>query len=169
MVDADTATFDFEAAFESHFRSVARVIFRVVQDPSRAEELAVDVFWKLSRHSRARGPNFAAWLYRSAVRAGLDELRKRSRRQKYEHLFGLRARSGDPEEVRQVAEHRTRITTVLAALKSRDAQLVALRAEGLSYAELAHTLELNSRSVGTMLSRAQESFRKEYVNRYGEA
>jgi DNA-directed RNA polymerase specialized sigma24 family protein len=38
-------SFDFEAVFHSHYRRVARVILRVIQDPSRAEELAVEVFW----------------------------------------------------------------------------------------------------------------------------
>jgi RNA polymerase sigma-70 factor (ECF subfamily) len=167
--EASTDSFDYEAVFRSHYRRIARVIVRVIQDPSRAEELAVDVFWKLWRHPSAHGPHCAGWLYRSAVRAALDELRKRARREKYERWFGFNASSGDPEKARQMSEERTRIVGVLATLRSQDAQLIALRAEGLSYDELAETLKLKPTSIGTLLRRAQDAFRKEYVKRYGES
>ena len=167
--EAPTDSFDFEAVFHTHYRRIARVIVRVIQDPSRADELAVDVFWKLWRHSPAHGPHAAGWLYRSAVRAALDELRRRSRREKYERWFGVTARAHDPEQMHNAAEQQIRIRTVLGALRSSDAQLIALRAEGLSYEELAQALTLKPASIGTMLRRAQESFRKEYVKRYGPA
>lgn len=162
-------SFDFDTVFQTHYRRIARVILRVIQDPSRAEELAVDVFWKLWRHPSAHGPHCAAWLYRSAVRAGVDELRMRSRREKYERWFRSSPPSGDPERARETSEERTRIRTVLASLRSQDAQLVVLRAEGLSYEELAEALAVKSTSIGTMLRRAQEAFRQGYVRRYGEA
>jgi RNA polymerase sigma-70 factor (ECF subfamily) len=167
--DAPTDSFDFEAVFHAHYRRIARVIVRVIQDPSRADELAVDVFWKLWRHSSAHGPHAAGWLYRTAVRAALDELRRRSRRERYERWFGVTARAHDPEQMHNAAEQQIRIRTVLGALRSSDAQLIALRAEGLSYEELAQALTLKPASIGTMLRRAQESFRKEYVKRYGPA
>jgi RNA polymerase sigma-70 factor (ECF subfamily) len=34
--------------------------------------------------------------------------------------------------------------------------------------ELAAALELNPASVGTLISRAQQAFRKEFIQRYGE-
>jgi RNA polymerase sigma-70 factor (ECF subfamily) len=43
-----------------------------------------------------------------------------------------------------------------------------LRNQGFSYEEIASALHLNPASVGTLLSRAQMAFRKEYVKRYGE-
>ena len=57
---------------------------------------------------------------------------------------------------------------VLGALKADQIALIVLRAEGLSYSELAAALHLNRDSVGTMLARAEEAFRKEYVHRYGK-
>lgn len=166
---AVTAAFDFEAVFRAHYRRVARVIFRIVQDPSRAEELAVDVFWKLWRHASAQGPHSGAWLYRTAVRVAIDELRARSSRERRERWFGFSAPSHNPEQAHAEAEERARIRTVLASLRRQDAQLIALRAEGLSYQELAEVLSLNAASIGTLLRRAHQSFRKEYVTRYGDA
>ena len=57
---------------------------------------------------------------------------------------------------------------VLAALETRQSELLLLRGSGLSYAEIAAALELNPSSVGTLLARAQQAFRKEYIERYGE-
>jgi RNA polymerase sigma-70 factor, ECF subfamily len=57
---------------------------------------------------------------------------------------------------------------VLAAVAPRQGELLALRSQGLSYDELASVLNLNPASVGTLLSRAQKAFRKEYIKRYGE-
>jgi RNA polymerase sigma factor (sigma-70 family) len=167
--DASTDSFDFEAVFRTHYQRIARVIFKVIRDPSRAEELAVEVFWNLWRHSSAHGPNYAGWLYRAAVRAALDELRRRSRREKYERWFGVNQPPSDPETAREASEERIRIRRVLASLGSREAQLVVLRSEGLSYEELAQAMRLKPTSINTMVHRALESFRKEYISRYGDA
>jgi len=50
----------------------------------------------------------------------------------------------------------------------RQAELLLLRSDGHSYDELAGSLSLNPASVGTLLSRAKQAFRKEYVKRYSE-
>ena len=73
-----------------------------------------------------------------------------------------------PEEVRAAAEDQEKVRFVLAVLKPRHAELLLLRSEGLSYDELATALDLNAASIGNLLSRAQQAFRKEYIKRYGE-
>ena len=57
---------------------------------------------------------------------------------------------------------------MLASLKTRDAELLLLRNDGHTYDEIAEILDLNAASVGTLLSRAQQAFRKEYIKRYGD-
>ena len=74
----------------------------------------------------------------------------------------------DPEQIHAAGEERTRVRAVLASIGARDAEMLVLRSEDLSYAEIAEALGLNPASVGTLLSRAQQTFRKEYVKRYGE-
>ncbi len=66
------ARFDLETIFRAQYERVARVIARVVRDPARAEELAVEVFLKLWRNPQAQDGNTEGWLYRAAVRTGLD-------------------------------------------------------------------------------------------------
>ena len=66
------------------------------------------------------------------------------------------------------AQEQGRVRSVLARIPARQAELLLLRHDGASYGELASTLELNPASIGTLLSRAQQAFRKEYIKRYGE-
>ena len=156
---------DFEATFRAQYERIARVIARVVKDPARAEELAVEVFLKFWRNPRAQGENAEGWLYRTAVRQGLDELRRRTRRSRYEGMLGFSRPVPTPEDVRRFAEDQEKVRLVLALIEPRAAELLVLRSHGLSYDELSSALELNPASIGTLLSRAQGAFRKEYIIR----
>jgi len=161
--------FDFETFFHDHYERVARVIVRVVRDPSRAEEIAVDVFWKVWRNPEiALSDRAGGWLYRTAVRMGLDDLRKNARRIRHESRPPNRPQAETPEQVHAAAQERDRVRLVLASLDARHAELLLLRSDDLSYAEVAAALDLNPSSVGTFISRAQEAFRREYVKQYGE-
>jgi RNA polymerase sigma-70 factor (ECF subfamily) len=161
--------FDFESLFHVHYERIARVIVRVVRDPARAEEIAVDSFWKLWRNPKAaQSPGAGGWLYRTAVRMALDELRRESRRIRRESQSVNLQPAQTPEEVHGLTQARDRVRLVLASLHPREAELLLLRSNDLSYAEVAAALDLNPSSVGTLISRAQQAFRKEYVNQYGE-
>jgi RNA polymerase sigma-70 factor (ECF subfamily) len=159
---------DFSDLFQLHYRRVAQVIARVVQDSGRAEDLAVEAFWKLWRNPNAQLGNPGAWLYRAAANLALDELRRRQRWEKYLRLLPVRTSSKTPEQLHAADREREQVRRVLSALKTRDAELLVLRSEGLSYEEIAEALEVSATSIGTLLRRAQQAFRKEYVKRYGE-
>ncbi len=118
--------------------------------------------------AHARGESAAGWLYRTAMRLALNELRGRERRGRYERLSESGERVSTPEQVHAAEEEREHVRSVLGDLDARDAELLLLRAGGLSYSEVAAALEINAASVGTLLARAQRAFRKEYVKRYGE-
>ena len=67
-VPLEAAALDFDATFRRDYPRMAKVIARILSDPARAEELAAEVFWKLSRTLKVQGPNVSGWLYRAAVR-----------------------------------------------------------------------------------------------------
>lgn len=163
------AGFDLEAIFRAQYERIARVIARVVRDPARAEELAVEVFLKLWRNHQAQDGNTEGWLYRTAVRAGLDELRRQTRQTRYERLVGFVRGVPTPEELHAATEEQERVRLVLSVIARRQAELLLLRSHGLTYDEVASALDLHPASVGTLLSRAQQAFRKEYLKRYGAA
>lgn len=165
---SDVGRLDIETIFHAQFERIARVIARVLRDPARAEELAVEVFLKWSRNPQAQGEDSQAWLYRAAVRTGLDELRRETRRTRRRSLLRFVGYAPTPEDVRASREDQERVRVVLAVIQPQQAELLVLRTQGLSYDELAQALNLNPVSVGTFLSRAEQTFRKEYIKRYGQ-
>src|SRR5690242_11993068 len=167
-VETIDARFDLETVFRAQYQRIARVVATVVRDRARAEELAVDVFLKLWRSPDAQNGNTEGWLYRTAVRAGLDELRRQARQTRFERWLGLARHVPTPEEIHAANEEQERVRRALSAIARRQAELLLLRSRGLTYDEVAVALELNPASVGTLLSRAQQAFRKEYVRRYGK-
>lgn len=167
-VASQAAPFDFEALFRRDYARVARVIGRIVFEPSRAEELTVEAFWRLWRTPQAHGDAAAGWLHRTAVRLALDELRRRARRARYERLVSLVSQPRTPHELFSASEEQGRVRAVLARMAPREAELLLLRSDGLPYDELARVLSIHPASVGTLLRRARVAFRKEYVKRHGD-
>src|SRR5437764_5522 len=88
-LNAKDGQFELEEFFRAQYQRIARVIAGVIRDYARAEELAVEVFLKWSRHPDAHGKGADGWLYRTAVRMALNELRREARRSRRESLFGL--------------------------------------------------------------------------------
>lgn len=173
---ANTSDFEppsFEELFSKYYGRIVGVLQRLVGERHQAEELASDVFLKFYRRPPVPNPdgNLGGWLYRTACNLGLDALRSNARRKQYE-LSAARARleaqpRTSPLEDVLREEKRRRVSTVLAALKPAQSQILVLRASGLSYKELAATLGVKVGSVGTMLLRAEEAFRNRYGRLYG--
>jgi RNA polymerase sigma-70 factor (ECF subfamily) len=160
------AEHDFEALFHQYYPAVYGILVRLVKDRVEAEELALDVFWKLSRRpqgwffSRPVGP----WLYRTATNAGLDAIRAAKRRQKYEAEAPPPSPNAEQpldELLRQ--EDRRSVQAVLSRMKTAQAQLLLMRAAGCSYKELALAFGVQTGSVGTLLARAEAEFQKRYL------
>jgi RNA polymerase sigma-70 factor (ECF subfamily) len=166
--DAQPDSFDFEAFFHAHYPRIARAVARIVGDTGRAEEIAVEAFWKLWRTPHAHGDQAGGWLYRTAVRLGLNDLRGRERREKYEGQANASSSAPTPEELHAAEQEREQVRRVLAALDPRDAAMLILRSHGTSYEEIAAAIEVKPTSVGTLLVRAQHAFRKEYLRLYGD-
>jgi DNA-directed RNA polymerase specialized sigma24 family protein len=82
----------------------------------------------------------------------------------------MRGKTGEstPHEIYAAHEEQQRVRLVLTVIEPRQAELLLLRSNDLSYQELASTLRLNPASVGTLLSRALQAFRKEFIERYGK-
>lgn len=162
-------TFDFDAVFRSDYPRIARAVTRIIGDPARAEDLTIEAFWRLWRTPRAQSDRAGGWLYRTALRLAIDELRRCARRARYEPLLSLFSHAPPlPDDVFSTTQEQVRVRVVLATIAPREAELLLLRSDGLPYDEIATALSINPASVGTLLSRARAAFRKEYVKRYGE-
>jgi len=163
-----------EAMFREHYPRIVSMLGRLIGDRGQAEEIASDVFCKLSRQQPLFGgpADRTAWVYRVATNAGLDAVRANSRRRRREQEAGVEAlrtaeSSGALDDLLR-AERCARVREVLAGMKPREAQLILLRAHGLAYREVAQTLGIQPGSVGTLLARAELEFERRFRKRYGD-
>jgi RNA polymerase sigma factor (sigma-70 family) len=164
---------EFKQVFLDNYSRIVAVLIRLLGDRMRAEEVANDAFLKLYQQPGLREgkANISGWLYRTATNLGIDGLRSSARRGRYEEAASSdRQRNSSlegPLDNLIVEERRSRVRAVLASIKPTQAQLLILRASGLSYRELAEILDVKQSGIGTMLNRAEAEFRQCYLHLHG--
>jgi RNA polymerase sigma-70 factor (ECF subfamily) len=154
------------SALEVHWPRVCATLYRLIGDWDEAEELALEVFYRLHQRPPRDEDRLSGWLHRVATRLGLNALRARARRQRYEAAAGTllqeQAAPPDPADEVERREARRQVRAALARMRPRSAQLLMLRYGGLSYAEIAAALDVAPGSVGTLLARAEAEFERRY-------
>ena len=157
---------DFEALFQEHWARLCRLLYSIVGDMDEAQDLVLEAFLQLHQRPPRDANNLSGWLYRVASNRGLNALRARQRRQHYEGQAGVEALESDglddPAAALERQEDRDRVRGTLAKMKPRSAQILMLRHSGLSYAEIAASIDVAPSSVGTLLARAEREFEKSY-------
>jgi RNA polymerase sigma factor (sigma-70 family) len=154
----------FESLFRAEYARVVGIAHRVLADQAMAEDVAQDVFISFYRAHPAQAPYAPAWLHAAAAHAALNALRGRDRRSRREAAEAVpvdAAAVDDPAETVAASETRDEVRAVLARLPERSSAMLALRYAGLSYAEIAAALDVRASSVGTLLRRAEDAFRRE--------
>jgi RNA polymerase sigma-70 factor (ECF subfamily) len=160
----------FRALYERHARTMIGYCHRFVKDQARAEELAQDVFVKLYRAAHRYSPSarFKTFLYRVATNHCLNELRRGeygahlaapgAPRGDAETAADLDALPGDQPSPHQALEAGRLAAAVVALLdglpEKQRAALVLCRFEGMSYEEIAETLETSVSAVKSLVHRA---------------
>jgi RNA polymerase sigma-70 factor (ECF subfamily) len=157
----------FEDLFLQHWDKVYGVLFRLTGDRAEAEDLALETFLRLWQRPPAQDQTLAGWLYRVATNLGYNALRSAGRRSRHELDAGLDTlaeSTGSPNPAKEAerSEDRQRVQQILQQMQSRQAQLLILRHSGLSYQEIAETLNISPASVGTLLVRAEKEFVRLY-------
>jgi RNA polymerase sigma-70 factor, ECF subfamily len=155
----------FEALFHLYHRKVFALAYQLLGNASEAEDVEQETFLRLFQRPLSPGHehNVLGWLLRVASNLSYNQLRSRRRRPVIESDEAVEAVDlADPAEKVLNADQADRVRQTLRRLKERPAQLIMLRQAGLSYAELAEALQLNPNSVGTLLARAEQSFRELY-------
>ena len=137
-----------------HARGVRNVIFRMCGDLQIAEDAAQETFIQAWLHISNFRPqtSLRSWLYRIAVNAAIDMLR-REKRILPGDLDEMQLKDSRPGPEAFLAQEE-RITTVqkaIASLPEGSRVVLVLREyEGMSYQEIAETLDI---PVGTVMSR----------------
>lgn len=180
--DDDAAAFD-ELMLRYQNRLVT-VLEHLVGRRDQAEDLAQEVFLRVYR-ARKRyvvGAKFSTWLYTIANHVAANALRSRSRRPEV-NISGKPTESGGigmldsmavaasgamPARQMDKAELRSVVREALQGLSERQRMAVLLnKFEGMSYADIAATMEMTPQAIKSLLSRARVNL-KELLEPYLE-
>ena len=161
------------AAFDELFRRwsgpLLRYLDRMVRDLATAEELVQEAFLRVHRARDRYSPDarFSTWLYRIATNLALNELRRPRRRSTHRSTDDetgpeLAAESPSTEAVVDARRRGAAVADALGQLPEKQRAALCLTAvEGLSYAEVAETLEVTEKAVKSLVHRARSSLAKQ--------
>ena len=151
------------SAIDMHAAYIYRLALSIVHDPSLADDVVQETMIRAWRWAPI-GPDGdmpRAWLARVARNAAIGILRRRR-----EELYGSDA---IPEKESSFTPARTvegraaldQLREALAALEEADRSLIVLREiEGMTYEEIAETMELPLSTVKTRLFRARQQLKR---------
>lgn len=162
----------FEAIYREHAGMVFGVALRIVGRVEDAEEVVQDVFVSVHRslgHFQGKS-SFKTWVYRIAVNMSLNILRRGrlARQSELRMPEGAEFEDGRNtfEDRLAVEEREVRVSELLELLSPDQRACMALRVSaGLSYEEIAQTLNVNINTVRTRLRRAREVLLKARAQR----
>jgi RNA polymerase sigma-70 factor (ECF subfamily) len=137
-----------------HAQGVRNVIFRMCGDTQIAEDAAQETFiqaWLRIASFRPQA-SLRSWLYRIAINAAIDMLRREKRILPGDmEEMQLKDTQPGPEALVSQVERIAAVQKAISILPDASRAVVVLREyEGLSYQEIADTLDI---PVGTVMSR----------------
>jgi RNA polymerase sigma-70 factor (ECF subfamily) len=153
----------FETLFRLHQRAVYGWILRIVRNPSVAEELTVETFWRIYRaHPRFRPEmGFEGWARRIATHAALDWLRTKRPVEISEEVYAEPvALTGDDPAVTAEIRRRTVLAFSRLPPKLRVAATLAV-VEELPQKQVAEALGISVAAVKLRVFRALRLLRKD--------
>jgi len=146
--------------FEEHGAALYRFCRVTLGRGDEADDVVQETFLKLLQHLEQRGDrsNLRGWLFTVAANACRDRLRSR--------LRWLPWRVELDTRVVEAVDDRPELRAARVALRTlapRDRLLLSLRAQGLSYREIAAATGIRESSVGRLLARAVARWRGRYA------
>lgn len=139
--------------FHQHGAAVYRFAAILLRNHQDAEDVVQETFLKLLHHLTSGGntDNLRAWLFTVAAHAARDRQRRRTRWIPWAPAHEV---SIDPPELPDEDGRQKAAREAMQRLPPRDRLLLALRAHGLSYREIAAAAAIRPSSVGRLLARA---------------
>jgi RNA polymerase sigma-70 factor (ECF subfamily) len=145
--------------FQEHGAGVYRFAAVLLRHHQDAEDVVQETFLKLLRHLGDGGDtgNIRGWLFTVAAHAARDRQRRRAR---WIPWAAAHEQLVDPPDLPDEDGRLRRAREALAHLSRRDRLLLALRAHGLSYRDIAEAASIRPSSVGRLLARAVERWER---------
>ncbi len=153
----------FEAVYKASSGFVYNVVFRIVSNKEDAQEVTQEVFMTVYNKLKEFKfqSSFKTWVYRVATNHALNKLKQTSKlRDKttvIDEQINPPAVAPDVEANIEKEHHNKLVDEFLNAINPDQRACVVLRnIEGLSYEEIAQSLNININTVRTRLKRARE-------------
>jgi RNA polymerase sigma-70 factor, ECF subfamily len=145
------------ALFEQHGTSIYRFCRFTLRHEDDADDVLQETFLKLLQHLQRGGDrtNLRAWLFTVAANACRDRMRSRFRWLPWSAELDDRVA---PDTAEQPDYHLADVA--MRSLAPRDRLLLSLRAQGLSYREIAAAAGIRETSVGRLLARAVDHWKR---------
>jgi RNA polymerase sigma-70 factor (ECF subfamily) len=158
---------EFEEAFALHHRTVFRAARSVVQDAALAEDVTQETFMRLYRHQDSILDNemLRPWLIRVAINVARNTIRGNIRANtRDENYVKENVEIAVPSVEIDYEEHAgvNEIYKALGKIREPLRSCLVLKQQGLSYKEIANSLDLNESSIGTFVARARQEFSRFY-------
>jgi RNA polymerase sigma-70 factor, ECF subfamily len=172
MSEATAATkqkVGFDEAFTLHHRTVFRCARAVVSDQGLAEDITQEVFMRLYNNLDAivNEEMLKPWLIRVTINLAKNAIRGNIRANVREENYFKESEENaifEPEIEYEKRVEAQAVRRTLEKIKEPLRSCLVLKQQGLSYKEIAETLDLNEGSIGQFVARA----RKEFVRFYGK-
>ncbi|MCI0628695.1 MAG: RNA polymerase sigma factor [Acidobacteria bacterium] len=164
MQDASSLRQKVAAAFELLRDPVHRYLYRVLGDAEEAEDLTQEAFLRLYsslQKGQAVG-NVRAWLFQVAHNLAFDQQKNKSREPwDSEALEQHQDPAPDAEQRVMEQEKRARLQSALDRLSPQEKECLELRAEGLSYREIAGIMGMRLPTLVSFLGRVTKKIMRE--------
>jgi RNA polymerase sigma-70 factor (ECF subfamily) len=154
--------------FDRHLPPLHAFLCRILGNPSEAEDLAQETFWKAWNHRAAYDPSraFKTWLYSIARHAAFDELKKPGH-----HNLSYDPSSDAPSPTSESARHpvgiaeatalRLQVRSALLDLPHDQRVAVVLREyDGYTYAEISEVLHCSEGNARILAHRGRLKLRE---------
>ncbi|MCI7125083.1 MAG: sigma-70 family RNA polymerase sigma factor [Agathobaculum sp.] len=165
----------FEELVRLYEKRVYAVALRSSGSPEDAADITQEVFLRAWRSIEGfRGDSgFATWLFRITMNLCVDHARRRQAQPQTQPLAAddeaerpIPDSAPTPEEQLENSELGRELAAALGEVSGEHRQIVLLRdVAGLSYTEIAETLEINEGTVKSRLSRARLALRTVLLRR----
>lgn len=142
--------------YAKHHRRLYNTAWRILRDPDEAEETMQDTILKFVSEPRdfASDAQVSAWLVRTCIRAAIDRLRRRKRRDAF--LEDYARENAGPAEEPEVLPDIARIRAALDALPDPYRLILNLvLIEGLDYGEIARLTGKRETTLRSIYSRGR--------------
>ena len=154
----------YEILISNHEKKVFNIVYSLVGNVEDAKDIAQDTFIKAYRKivSFREESSFSTWIYRIAVNASKDFLKKdRNTLSLNELKSEPRSKNiHDPQEQYERFEEGQQIIELLENLKEEYKNVIVLRdIQGFSYEEIAKILNINLGTVKSRINRGRGQLR----------